>query len=108
MFYISDNPTDTLWNLAYMIFHEFSHSYVNPLVDEYFDMIKGRAELFEPIKTKMTMLAYPDWWIAVVEHFVRASETRLMQLFLHPMHVKPPSILHKSRLYLYGQYLKQC
>ncbi|HHV37463.1 MAG TPA: DUF4932 domain-containing protein [Candidatus Cloacimonetes bacterium] len=84
MFYISDNPTDTLWNLAYMIFHEFSHSYVNPLVDEYFDMIKGRAELFELIKTKMTMLAYPDWWIAVVEHFVRASETRLMQLFLPP------------------------
>ncbi len=83
-FYICDNPTDTLWNLAYMIFHEFSHPYVNPLVDEYFDMIKGRAELFEPIKTKMSMLAYPDWWIAVAEHFVRASETRLMQLFLPP------------------------
>lgn len=80
----SNNPAHTLLHLGIMIFHEFSHPYVNPLVDEHFDMIKGRAELFEPIKTKMTMLAYTDWWIAVVEHFVRASATRLMQLFLPP------------------------
>lgn len=84
MFYTSDKPSDILLNLAYMIFHEFSHPYVNPLVDKHFDMIKDRSELFEPIKTKMTMQAYSSWWIAVVEHFVRASETRLLQLFYPP------------------------
>ncbi|MDD3535266.1 MAG: DUF4932 domain-containing protein [Candidatus Cloacimonetes bacterium] len=76
----SENPADTILNLTDMIFHEFSHPYVNPLVDKYFDMIKDRSELFEPIKNKMDRQAYPNWWITVVEHFVRASEARLVQL----------------------------
>ena len=75
------DPKMPILHLAYMIFHEFSHPYVNPLVDEYFGMIEDAAALFEPIKRKMEDQAYGSWWITVVEHFVRASELRLLQLY---------------------------
>lgn len=83
-FEASDNPADTILHMAIMMFHEFSHPYVNPLVDKYFDMIEHRSELFEPIKNKMGSYAYSSWWITVVEHFVRSSEIRMLQLFFPP------------------------
>ncbi|MDZ4182173.1 MAG: DUF4932 domain-containing protein, partial [Candidatus Cloacimonadaceae bacterium] len=80
-FHPGDTPESALKNLAYMFFHEFSHSYVNPLVDEHYTELRLAEKLFDPISQKMTDLAYPSWWICVAEHFVRASELRLLSTF---------------------------
>ncbi|NLW18176.1 MAG: DUF4932 domain-containing protein [Candidatus Cloacimonetes bacterium] len=80
----SKDPADTILHLAFMLFHELSHPYVNPLVDKYFWMVEDSSALFEPIKQKMEGQAYNSWWIAVVEHFVRGSELRLIQLYYPP------------------------
>lgn len=80
----SEDPAETILHLAYMLFHELSHSYVNPLVDKYFWMVEDSSALFEPIKRKMEGQSYGSWWITVVEHFVRGSELRLLQLYYPP------------------------
>ncbi len=72
---------DTLYYLARIFFHEISHSYVNSLVDAHYDQFALAQVLHEPISKKMETHAYKTWWITVAEHFVRASEIRLLQLY---------------------------
>ena len=63
--------------LESIILHEWSHSFVNPLVDQNFDHFKESIALFEPIKGMMRNQAYPNWRIALYEHIVRACEIHL-------------------------------
>lgn len=60
-----------------LLWHEFSHSYVNPLVDEYQEEISKYSHLYDPIKSSMRSQAYPDWHVTVKEHIVRAVTIRL-------------------------------
>jgi len=78
------DPAESILHLAYMLFHELSHPYVNPLVDKHFGLVEDASALFEPIKRKMQEQAYSSWWIAVIEHFVRGSELRLLQTYYPP------------------------
>jgi hypothetical protein len=64
-------------------FHEFSHSFINPLVEKHWDIFKGGQYIFENISDKMEKQGYDSWWITVVEHFVRASDIRLSELYYH-------------------------
>jgi hypothetical protein len=57
--------------------HEWSHSFVNPLVDANYDRFQDSAHLFEPIQPMMRHQAYPTWRICLYEHIVRACEIRL-------------------------------
>jgi len=68
-----------LQQLAAMIFHEFSHSYVNPLVEEYYPRLKKAGNLHKLIKQQMENQAYELWWTVLAEHFVRASSIRMEQ-----------------------------
>ena len=63
--------------LESIILHEWSHSFVNPLVDQNIDHFKESIALFEPIKGMMRNQAYPNWRITLYEHIVRACEIRL-------------------------------
>jgi len=63
--------------LESIILHEWSHSFVNPLVDQNFNRFKESIDLFEPIKGMMRNQAYPNWRIALYEHIVRACEIHL-------------------------------
>ncbi len=63
--------------LESIILHEWSHSFVNPLVDQYYDRFDKSAHLFEPIKGMMRRQAYPSWRIALYEHIVRACEIHI-------------------------------
>ena len=62
-------------------FHEFSHSFINPLVEEHWVIFKRSEAKFEHIADKMEKQAYDSWWITVAEHFVRASDIRLSELY---------------------------
>jgi hypothetical protein len=60
-----------------IMLHEWSHSFVNPLVDQNMDIFGESAGLFVPIKDMMRRQAYPTWKISLYEHIVRACEIYL-------------------------------
>lgn len=63
------------------LFHEFSHSFINPLVEKHWDIFKEGQHIFEQIADKMEKQDYGSWWITVAEHFVRVSDIRLSELY---------------------------
>jgi hypothetical protein len=60
-----------------LAWHEFSHSFVNPITERYEKQIAKYSSLFDHIAEKMKKQAYPDWETCVREHIVRAVSTRL-------------------------------
>lgn len=66
--------------LSSWFFHEFSHSYVNPLVAQHWDLFESGGANYEFIKNKMHH-AYTSWWVVVAEHLVRVNDHRLSELF---------------------------
>jgi predicted DNA-binding protein YlxM (UPF0122 family) len=66
--------------LRYLVFHEFGHSFVNPLVHEHMNQINKYKHLFSYMKEDMAKLTYPNWEVTVFEHIVRAGETLLLEI----------------------------
>lgn len=62
-----------------LVFHEFSHSFVNHLVDKHRNSVLKSEKLFEPIKESMKNQGYDNWITIVQEHIVRATTTRLAE-----------------------------
>ncbi len=65
-----------------LIWHEFSHSFVNPTTEKYIDEINKYKGLFSEIENVMKQQAYTTWESCVNEHIVRAVTTRLAYLNL--------------------------
>ena len=57
-----------------VLFHELSHSYMNPLTVKYNDKVLLYKDLFSPIAKKMKKLNYDNWETTVNEHLVRAAD----------------------------------
>jgi hypothetical protein len=70
---------DTALFLRSFVWHEFAHSFVNPLCEEYADRIDETMCLFIPIRRVMENQAYASWQICVREHLVRAAVIRLIE-----------------------------
>lgn len=66
--------------MAVLAWHEFSHTFVNPLTTAHRGELEKYAALYQPIAKEMARQAYPNWNIAVSEHVVRAITTRLAYL----------------------------
>ncbi len=64
-------------NFNNLLWHEFGHSFINPIVDKYIDDIEKYSKLFEPISSSMTSQAYGNWLSTVREHLTRAVTCRL-------------------------------
>lgn len=64
-------------SFKYLAWHEFSHSFVNPLTEENLKEVEKYSKLYEPISKKMKDNAYPTWQICVNEHIVRSVTARL-------------------------------
>lgn len=67
-------------NLCHYVWHEFGHSFVNPLTSRYIDRVLSQSKLFEPIKDVMSGQAYRSWETCVNEHIIRAVHIRLIDL----------------------------
>jgi hypothetical protein len=67
-------------HLKYIAWHEFSHSFVNPITSNYSKEINKYTKLYSPISNHMRSQAYPDWETCVNEHIVRAITIRLSYL----------------------------
>lgn len=59
------------------ILHEFGHSFVNPLADQYRDELSRYATLMQNIVYKTGANYGMEWMVCVYEHLVRAVTTRL-------------------------------
>ena len=66
-----------------LAWHEFGHSFVNPLSESFKNRIKisEYSSLFKPIREKMEKEGYSNWETCVNEHIVRAVTARLT--FIH-------------------------
>lgn len=61
-----------------LVYHEFSHSFVNPVTAKHIDEVNKYSKLYDPIADIMKSNAYPNWEICVNEHIVRAVTARLL------------------------------
>lgn len=59
------------------LFHEFAHSFVNPITEKFRKEVDETKTLSEPIMNRMRKLAYGDWITVVNEHIIRAIEPRV-------------------------------
>ena len=64
-------------HLLQIIWHEFSHAFVNPLSEEYYPMLRPHAELFAPLAEQMARIGYTHWFDCANEHLIRAITARL-------------------------------
>jgi hypothetical protein len=65
--------------LRYLIWHEFGHSFVNPLAERS-GTLDSTSSLLEPIRAKMRQRGYGNWRTAVNEHIIRAVTARMEAL----------------------------
>lgn len=64
--------------LSELIYHEFGHSFVNPITDRYRQEVDRFAKsLFPMIQSQMTAQYYPEWQLAVNEHILHAIVGRV-------------------------------
>ncbi len=60
-----------------MVFHEFGHSFVGPIVQEFKEQISEYGEFHKHIKVNS---AYGTWEMVCEEHLVRMGETLLLRM----------------------------
>ena len=58
------------------LLHEFGHTFVNPITDEFRDEIDQYHNLFPSIRNDLPSY-YTDWYTAVNEHIIRAFTARM-------------------------------
>lgn len=73
-------PSFDLNEIHYLVWHELSHSFVNPLIDQYYDQFRKTEHLYNPIQASMSAQGYADWRVTLKEHLVRAVTCRLAEI----------------------------
>ena len=87
--------------LILYVWHEFGHSFVNPLSEKYAEKVSSSEKLFEPIKSRMARQAYSSWETCVNEHVIRAVNVRLYELHLDEEKSKALLNNELSRSFIY-------
>ncbi|MGZ3874776.1 MAG: DUF4932 domain-containing protein [Mucilaginibacter sp.] len=65
---------DTRWLIQFLVMHEFSHPFCNPLIDKYYPQLEKDSILFAPIKKAMKKEGSATWRITLYELLTRANE----------------------------------
>lgn len=62
----------------FLTIHEFSHTFVNPALEEYRERIELSSNLFtNSLKEKMASKGVSNWYTYIIESFVRLGEIRI-------------------------------
>jgi len=86
--------------------HEWSHSFINPLVDQNYELFEKSIALFEPIKRMMQRQAYPNWRVTLYEHLVRACGEVHLRAKLHGDFNKEEALkYHEGKGFWYIGYI---
>jgi len=64
--------------VKYICIHEFGHSFVNPIVEEFEAETNRYSALYEPIADEMKRQAYGGWLTCAHEHIIRAVTARMV------------------------------
>jgi hypothetical protein len=67
------------FSCAYFAFHEFSHSFIEPISLDYSEQINKLAYLYQPLKEDFSRMGYRDWDRAFAEHMVTAGQLHLVR-----------------------------
>ncbi|UCD76462.1 MAG: DUF4932 domain-containing protein [Phycisphaerales bacterium] len=94
-------------SFRHLVWHEFGHSFVNPVVDEFGEEVDERARLMAPIQEAMARQAYPDWRTCVYEHVNRAVTCRIAGLVQGEEAAAKAFQYEKSRSFIYVEPLAE-
>ena len=76
---VDDQPTfGRAADIVGIVWHEFSHTFVNPLTAAHPDAVVATAHLWEGLEARMRGQNYSSWETTINEHIVRAITTRLI------------------------------
>lgn len=84
-----------------LVWHEFSHSFVNPITEKNYNEICKYSDLFYPMEEIMKKQAYSSWQTCVNEHIVRAVTIRLTELYEGKEKAKRLIKIEKSNGFFY-------
>ncbi len=87
--------------LSNFLYHEFSHSFVNPLTDKYPEIVNSTSALFGPIREEMSGYSYGNWIICINEHIVRAVHIRILYSIGEGQIAEHLLDMEKSRRFVY-------
>ncbi len=73
-----NQTTYSLRHLRQLVWHEFGHSFINPLTAARREQLQAKVELFIPLQARMAENGYPTWESCVNEHLIRAITARLL------------------------------
>ena len=71
-------------HLLQIVWHEFSHAFINPLSEKFYPELMGNAGLYAPISEQMARLGYTHWLDCANEHLIRAVAARLVHHHVSP------------------------
>jgi len=66
-------------SLRTLVFHEFGHSFVNPVVYDHSEELNKFEGFYEYMKSAMQSMAYGEWLTVCHEHLVRTGEAFLLK-----------------------------
>jgi len=70
---------DTRWLMQFLVIHEFSHPFCNPLIDRYYSSLAKDSCLWLPIKKQMVREGNGTWKTVLYELLTRANEIGLVR-----------------------------
>lgn len=91
--------------LAKLVWHEFSHPFVNPLTEKHRGLVAKYSSLFEPVAERMKSNAYGDWQTVVNESVIRAITCRLTYRVIGPQAGKKALQREKDDGFIYVEAL---
>lgn len=83
-----------------LLWHEFGHSFVNPVVAKNLIKVNERKDLYDPISSSMQPL-YTDWENSLSEHLVRVNTTELIRSEYGKRTAKQHIRGHESQGFIY-------
>jgi hypothetical protein len=80
------------------VVHEFAHSYVNPLIEKWFDQLKKAGQaLFPAQEERMRQMHYGNWRTMMIESLVRASVIRHAHRYDGPVAAKAMAMIESRQ-----------
>lgn len=90
-------PYYSKFELSFFLWHEFSHSFVNPLTDQYKERVNACSGLYQPLGE----ISSNRWITCVNEHIIRAIYVRLKAIYISDEASVIQLIEEKSRGFAY-------
>jgi len=87
--------------LSNYLYHEFSHSFINPLTDNYQPVVEATSALFSPIEKEMSSKSYGRWITCINEHIVRAVHIRILYSIGEKTAAEDLLEMERSRRFVY-------